>query len=40
MKIATVCTGIGSPDLAADRLGWEHVRSYAVEVYIAQRVHR
>jgi DNA (cytosine-5)-methyltransferase 1 len=25
MKIATVCTGIGSPDLAADRLGWEHV---------------
>lgn len=24
-KIATVCTGIGSPDLAAQSLGWEHV---------------
>jgi len=24
-KFATVCTGIGSPDLAAQSLGWEHV---------------
>lgn len=25
LKIATVCTGIGSPDLAAQSLDWEHV---------------
>ena len=25
MKLATVCSGIGSPDLAAQSLGWEHV---------------
>ena len=36
MRLATVCTGIGAPDLAARRLGWEPVFTSEIDRHAFQ----